>query len=115
SLSQKEIGTLAAWVSAGAPAGDTKDTPPPRDWPAGWNIGTPDEIFEMPHAFAVPAKGAVDYQYLILPTHFTEDRWVQKVEVRTSSRTAVHHAVVYIREPGSKWLEGEPLDTMFSV
>jgi hypothetical protein len=115
SLSQPEIDTLAAWVKAGAPAGNVRDAPPPREWPRGWNIGTPDAVFEMPQAFAVPAKGAVDYQYLILPTHFTEDRWVQKVEVRTSSRAAVHHAVVYIREPGSKWLEGEPLEKTFSV
>jgi hypothetical protein len=115
SLSQPEIDTLAAWVKTGAPAGDPKDAPPPRDWPRGWNIGMPDAVFEMPQAFAVPAKGAVEYQYLILPTHFTEDRWVQKVEVRTSSRAAVHHAVVYIREPGSKWLEGEPREKTFSV
>jgi hypothetical protein len=115
SLSQPEIDMLAAWAKAGAPPGDPKDAPPPRDWPRGWNIGTPDAVFEMPQAFPVPAKGAVDYQYLILPTHFTEDRWVQKVEVRTSSRAAVHHAVVYIREPGSTWLEGEPREKTFSV
>jgi hypothetical protein len=115
SLSRAEIDTLGSWVNAGAPAGDPKDAPPPRDWPRGWNIGTPDVVFEMPKAFPLPAKGAVDYQYLILPTHFTEDRWVQKVEVRTSSRSAVHHAVVYIREPGSKWLEEEPRANFFSV
>jgi hypothetical protein len=115
SLSQSEIDTLVAWANAGAPAGDPKNAPPPREWPQGWNIGTPDQVFEMPAAFNIPATGAVDYQYLILPTHFTADRWVQKVEVRTSSRSAVHHAVVYIREPGSKWLEGEPREKAFSV
>jgi Copper type II ascorbate-dependent monooxygenase, C-terminal domain len=115
SLSQAEIDTLAAWVNAGAPAGDPKQAPPPRQWPQGWNIGTPDEIFEMPTAFHVPATGAVDYQYLILPTHFTTDRWIQKVEVRPSNRSTVHHAVVYIREPGSKWLEGERPQIPFSV
>ena len=115
SLSQAEIDTLAAWVKAGEPAGDPKDAPPPREWPQGWNIGRPDEVFQMPSAFSIPAKGAVDYQYLILPTHFTEDRWVQKVEVRPSDRSTVHHAVVYIREPGSKWLEGEPRERPFSV
>ena len=115
SLSETEIDTLAAWAKAGAPAGNVADAPPPREWPRGWNIGTPDAVFEMPHAFAVPAKGAVDYQYLILPTHFTEDRWVQKVEVRPGNRSSVHHAVVYIREPGSKWLDGEPSQTTFSV
>ena len=115
SLSQMEIDTLAAWVNSGAPAGDPKDAPQPRQWPRGWNIGTPDEVFEMPSAFQVPAKGAVDYQYLILPTHFTEDKWVQEVEVRPGNRSSVHHAVVYIREPGSKWLEGEPPGATFSV
>ena len=62
-----------------------------------------------------PAKGAIDYQYVILPTHFTEDKWIQRVEVRPSNRATVHHAVVYIREPGSKWLEGQPRGTAFSV
>jgi hypothetical protein len=115
SLSQSEIDTLAAWANSGADAGNPKDAPPPREWPQGWNIGAPDQVFEMPAAFAVPAKGAVDYQYLILPTHFSEDKWIQKVEVRPSNRSTVHHAVVYIREPGSMWLEGQPREAAFSV
>ncbi len=115
SLSPTQIDTVMTWVNSGAPAGNPKDAPPPRQWPQGWNIGTPDEVFEMPAPFNVPAKGAVDYQYLILPTHFTADRWVQKVEVRPGNRATIHHAVVYIREPGSKWLEGEPLEKTFSV
>ena len=115
SLSQSDIDTLVAWANAGAPPGDPQAGPPPRDWPEGWNTGTPDQVFEMPAPFNVPAKGAIEYQYLILPTHFTEDRWVQKVEVRTTNRAAVHHAVVYLREPGSNWLRGEPEGRMFSV
>jgi len=115
SLSQSQIDTIVAWVNAGAPAGDPKDAPPERRWPEGWNIGTPDEVFAMPKPFALPASGAIEYQYLILPTHFTQDRWVQKVEVRPGSRSVIHHAVVYIREPGSKWLKDEPLEQTFSV
>jgi hypothetical protein len=114
-LSPAQIDTLASWANSGAPAGDPKDAPPARHWPQGWNIGTPDEVFEMPSAFALPAKGAVDYQYVILPTRFTEDRWIQKVEVRPSNRATVHHAVVYVREPGSKWLQGSPIGAPFSV
>jgi hypothetical protein len=115
SLAQSEIDTLAAWVGAGSPAGDPKNVPLPRDRSTDWNIGIPNAVFEMRRAFAIPAKGAVDYQYIILPMHFTEDRWIQKVEVRPGNRSIVHHAVVYIREPGSRWLQGEPLDTPFSV
>ncbi|MCA1481133.1 hypothetical protein, partial [Bradyrhizobium sp. NBAIM08] len=53
------------------------------------------------------AKATVDYQYIVVPTGFTEDKWVQMVEARPSARTVVHHAVVYIREPGNPWLRGE--------
>ena len=55
-LSSAEIQTLIDWADAGAPAGDPKDAPPPRNWPEGWNIGPPDAVFEMPKAFAIPAE-----------------------------------------------------------
>ena len=32
--------------------------------------------------FEVPARGTVDYQYLEVPTNFTEDRWMQAGEVQ---------------------------------
>lgn len=115
SLSQNQVDTVVGWVDAGALAGDPKDAPSPRTWLEGWNIGSPDTVFEMPKGFSIPARGAVEYQYLILPTHFSEDKWVQSVEVRPSNRASVHHAVVYIREPGSKWLEDEPREKIFSV
>jgi hypothetical protein len=114
-LSQSEIDTLVNWVDGGATEGDPKDAPQPREWPQGWAIGTPDAIFEMPKPFPIPAQGTIDYQYIIIPTHFSSDRWIQKVEVRPSYTRVVHHAVVYIREPGSKWLEGQPGSVAFSL
>jgi hypothetical protein len=114
-LSNREIETIAAWVDSGAPEGDGKDRPPPRQWTSGWNIGEPDRIIEMPQPFALPASGAIEYQYIILPTGLREDKWIQRVEVRPSDRAAVHHAVVYIREPGSSWLTGQPVGVPFSL
>jgi hypothetical protein len=114
-LSEPEVDTLVNWVDIGTPEGDPDDAPPVRVWPQGWTIGTPDAVFEMPKAFPVPAKGAVEYQYIILPTRFSEDKWVQKVELRPSDHRVVHHAVVYIRERGSKWLEGHPGGVAFSL
>jgi len=115
SLAPQEIDTLVNWVDAGAPAGDPKDAPPPRAWNEGWNIAKPDAVFEMPQAFPVPASGAIEYQYLIVPTHFKEDKWVEQVEVRPSDPAHVHHAVVYIREPGAEWLKGQPLGSAFGL
>ena len=115
SLSSSEMNTLIDWVDTGASDGNPKDAPPSRPWPHGWTIGTPDAVFEMPLAFPIPPKGSIDYQYIILPTHFSEDKWIQAVEIRPTDRRIVHHAVVYIREPGSRWLEGQPGSIAFSL
>jgi hypothetical protein len=115
SLSKQEIETLAGWVDGGVLPGNPNDAPAPREWPKGWNIGPPDQIFEMSAPFSIPARGAIDYQYLILPTHFSEDKWIERVEVRPANRATVHHAVVYIREKGSEWLASEPSGVMFSL
>lgn len=104
SLTKAQINTIAAWVDAGAPEGNKADAPQPRTWVDGWNITKPDAVIEMPTAFDMPASGAVEYQYIVVPTGFTEDKWIQMVEVRPSDRTVVHHAVIFIREPGAKWL-----------
>jgi len=104
SLSQKEIDTLVAWADLGAPEGDPKDMPKPASFVEGWNIGQPDLIFEMPEAFNVAAAGTIEYQYVIIPGNFTEDRWVRLAEVRPGNRALVHHVIAFIREPGSKWM-----------
>ena len=107
SLTQKEIETITAWVDGGAKQGNPKDAPAPKQWVQGWNIPKPDMVVDLPVEIKVPAKGTVDYQYVLAPADFKEDTWVQMVEVRPSSPSVVHHVVVFIREPNSKWLRGE--------
>ena len=53
----------------------------------------------MKEPFHIPAKGEVQYQYIVMPTGFTEDKWIQAVEARPSNREVVHHIVVFIRDP----------------
>ena len=107
SMTQKEIDTLVAWADSGAAEGNKRDAPAVRQWPSGWQIEKPDVVFTMPTAFEIPANGKIDYQYIVIPTGFTEDKWVQVVEARPSGRSVVHHAVIFVREPSSKWLRGE--------
>jgi hypothetical protein len=107
SLSAAEKQTLQDWASVGAAAGNPTDAPPPKSWPEGWNLPSPpDQVFSVSEPFQVPAKGAVEYQYFSIPTGFTEDRWITAAEAKPSNRSVVHHAVVYIREPGSTWTRG---------
>jgi hypothetical protein len=115
SLSAAEIDTLAKWAETGAEAGNETDAPPPRVWPEGGNLASPDAILEMPRPFEIPAKGAVAYQRFVIPTGFDGDRWVQGVEVRPKAPSVVHHVVVYIREPGETWLQGPTKADMLAV
>ncbi len=115
SLNEKEIATLAAWFEAKAPAGDPANAPAAPNWTEGWNIPQPDRTIQMPKPVAIPAEGDVEYTYEIVPTDFAEDKWIQMSEIRPSSRQYVHHAVVYIRPPDSKWLRGAPLNRPFTA
>ncbi|MGA8866733.1 MAG: thiol-disulfide isomerase, partial [Candidatus Sulfotelmatobacter sp.] len=115
SLTAQQISTISAWAEADAPAGDSKDGPAPRHWAEGWNIPQPDVVVKMPKPVPIPARGEVEYTYEIVPTNFTEDKWVQMVEVRPSSAEHVHHAVVYIRPPDSSWLRHAPVGEPFTA
>lgn len=113
SLTPEEIAVIDAWASNGSPAGDPKTAPSPVTWPSGWNIPKPDLTLQMPEAVHVPAKEELDYQFIILPLNLKEDRWVQAAEIRPGARAAVHHVVVYVREPGSPWLRDAPAGRPF--
>jgi hypothetical protein len=113
SLTEKQIATLSAWADTRTP-GDLRDAPAPPRWTEGWNISPPDVVLKMPKAVTIPADGDLEYTYEIVPTDFSEDKWVRMSEIRPSSRQYVHHAVVYIRPPDSKWLRGAPVNTPFT-
>ncbi len=115
SLTAQEIETLSAWANAKAPGGNPGDTPKPRSWAQGWNIPQPDLILKMPEPVAISPRGDVEYTYEIVPTGFAEDRWVQMSEVKPSSLLHVHHAVIYIRPPESKWLRQAPIGVPFTA
>jgi hypothetical protein len=106
-LSEQEIKTIVAWVVAGVPKGDPKDMPPPASFTEGWGIPKPDLVFQLPKAFPVPETGMVEYQYVIVPTGFTKDTWVQAAEVRPTERAVVHHIIAYVREPGSNYFKDQ--------
>jgi hypothetical protein len=101
SLSQKEIDTIVAWVDAGAPKGDDKDMPPTPKFVEGWTIGKPDVVLSMQEEHSVPAEGTVPYLYFSIPTGFTEDKWVQAMEIRPGNRSVVHHVIAFVQERGA--------------
>jgi hypothetical protein len=98
-LSPQEKDVLVRWAAGGAAKGDPKDLPPLPRFAEGWTIGEPDAVVSPPAAFSIPDDGQVPYQYFEVPTGFTEDRWIQAIEVRPGNRAVVHHVLVFCREP----------------
>jgi mono/diheme cytochrome c family protein len=103
-LSAPQIELLGAWADAGAPAGNEKDAPPPVEFTNGWNI-KPDIVFEMPKPFELPARGTINYKYVVVDTNIKEDLWVVAAEMRPGNAAVLHHGKVWVRPPGSKWME----------
>jgi hypothetical protein len=100
SLAPGEKETILAWIDGGAPEGKLAEAPKPKVFTEGWRIPKPDVIFELPEPYPVPAAGTIDYQYIRVPTNFTEDKWVEMVEVRPTAVAVVHHSIVVMRVPG---------------
>jgi Copper type II ascorbate-dependent monooxygenase, C-terminal domain len=114
-LTEQEIANLAGWVQAKSPAGDPADAPPPRKWTDRWTIASPDLAVKMTEPVEIPGDGELDYTYEIVPTHFTEGRWVQSSEILPGLPANVHHAVVYVRPPDSPWLRHAPTGKPFTA
>ena len=96
-LSPDEKATLLRWANNGAPEGNPKDLPTAPTFVDGWTIGEPDAILSMPVEYSVPADGFVEYEYFEIPTNFTEDKWLEALEVRPGNREVVHHVIVTMR------------------
>jgi hypothetical protein len=99
SLTEVEVETIVAWVDGGALQG-AGSAPPLPSFIAGWHNfkgRPPDAIVEMSTAFDVPAKGAVPVFTLWSPNPFTEDKFIEAVELRPGAIGAVHHSDVTAR------------------
>jgi hypothetical protein len=100
-LSDSDRDTIIRWVDAGAPMGKVDDLPRAPEFSEGWSIGTPDAIVSMTTPYIVPASGTIDYQFFQSPTDFTEDKWVQAIEIRPGTQRVVHHVLVFAGTPGA--------------
>jgi hypothetical protein len=98
-LSAEERATIVRWVEGGAKPGDPRDLPPAPTYKTTWTMGEPDAVLRMQEDFPVPATGMLDYQYFEVPSGFTEDKWVQSIEIRPGAPSVVHHAAIMSRAP----------------
>jgi hypothetical protein len=108
SLSDDQIGAIVRWVDAGAPLGDPKDMPPPKQWPNDDRfqleeiLGPPDLIVKS-KAWTMPAEAQDAHFRPSVELPLTEPRWVRAAETKPSlkGRRIAHHASTYLRQPES--------------
>jgi mono/diheme cytochrome c family protein len=106
-LSDAQIQAIAAWVKSGMPEGDRSKMPAMPKFTAGWRLGTPDLVLEMPKEFEVPASGPDIFRNFVIPSGLLEDKWVRAVEFRPGARTVVHHALfAYVRAGAYASIDG---------
>jgi len=109
SLSDAQIAKIVRWVDAGAPMGDLKDMPPPKEFPGEntWQLakvyGEPDLIIKSPD-YKMAAEGQDQWWRPTTDIPLTEERWVRAVEMRPGTpagRRITHHAIGYLlqKEP----------------
>jgi hypothetical protein len=123
SLNNDQIATIVRWVDAGAPMGDPKDMPPPKQFPNEntWQLaktyGEPDLIIKSD----TYTMKAVDQDQWWRPTteiKLTEPRWVRAVEMRPGTkagRKITHHAIGYLLQTEPKTANSPGADDPFSA
>jgi Tfp pilus assembly protein PilF len=93
-LTQAQIALFAKWALSGAPAGDLSKAPVAPQFTAGWRLGPPDAILKMTTAYRLTAEPGDVFRNFVIPTAFTETRYVRALELHPGNARVVHHANV---------------------
>ncbi len=102
-LSDEQIALIARWVSGGAPKGNPKDAPEPREFQSmdGWLIGEPDLIVPLPEAFKIGDE--VDDLYTAFEVDLTDadlpqDAWITAFQCKPGT-PIIHHFNCHLLPP----------------
>ena len=96
-LSSEELATIKAWVHSGAHEGNPKDLPSKPAFNDGWQLGQPDDVIDIGEDYTVP-PGIDVYKYFVVPTNFTEGKWIRAAQILPGNRQIVHHVHVSVEQ-----------------
>ena len=98
-LSDADRQMVLDWIDAGMPPGDPADLPEPLAAGGEWPAGAPDAVLQMKQAYDVP-RVKDKYRCFVIPTGFTEDKWINAVQIMPGNRQIVHHVIIYLDSSG---------------
>lgn len=114
-LSEKQIGLIRDWVSAGTAEGEPKDLPAQPKFSGEWFLGKPDLIVEMAESYALPPEGPDVYRHFVVPIPGNAVRHVRAVELLPDNPRVVHHAVMLVdRTSSARQLDARDPEPGFS-
>jgi Tfp pilus assembly protein PilF len=108
-LSSAEVDRLARWAAEGAVKGPDADRrSPPQSNDAGWQLGTPDVVVELPEPYVLRPGASDEFRNFVLPIPVAATRFVRGIEVHPGNRHVVHHATLGVdRSRSSRLLDAE--------
>jgi hypothetical protein len=100
-LTQQELATIEAWITADMPRGNANAEPaPPRSLRSTQLPSAPEFTARIP-TYTSTASTRDVYQYFVLPTSFSTDRFIRAFEVMPGNPEIVHHALVFVDTTGT--------------
>ena len=95
SLTQAQIDLINDWVNAGAPEGNSANTPPAPTYNQGSFIANPDLVLYAPVYASKATAGHDDYVCFSVPTGLVNGKKIRAIEVVPGNPSIVHHCLVY--------------------
>jgi len=107
SLTDEQVDLISRWVDAGAPQGNPKDLPPPKQFAEenAWQLekvfGRPPDMIIKSDPYTMPAVSQDQWWKPVVDLNLTEPRWVRAVEMRPGTpagRKITHHALAHLMQ-----------------
>ena len=95
-LADEQVALIQRWVDGGALEGNTQNTPSVPRYPAGWQLGDPDLVLEMPAPYTLPPGRTDVLRKFVIPIPINNARYVRGLEFQPGNTQVVHHANIRI-------------------
>jgi hypothetical protein len=99
SLATEDRDALLAWLASDRPRGSEPPPPPLAPLSRTWTIGEPDLIVTS-SGLRLASQGGLQHARVMVGFPLTEDRWLSAAEFRPVESGSVHHALIWILQPG---------------
>ena len=93
-LTPRELDTIVTWATGGTPQGNLNKKPADTPVSVTWTLGKPDVSIPMAKPFTLGAGVMQDTLDTLLPTNFTEAKWVRAVDMLPSTPNMVRRAII---------------------